>query len=235
MRATTFSVLATLGALALAQDLAGLPTCAQTAALNGATGSGCSLTDAQCLCTNTGFITSLRGAIASSCTSVADQQAACAWGNSACSQYGVTIPCGTTETPAASDVAAPPADTGASTPVAVDAGVAAPVTTTPSMDGIAASTTPVTSISMPADGSMDTMTSGSMMSSVSTIPAASMSSLMNSTHSMMGNMTHSPTSTPPTSTTGSVTAKYTGAGNSATRQSGIFGVVVGVALLFAFI
>ena len=90
MKTSILPILVSISALALAQDLAGLPACAvsqmeendhreadknkQTAALNGAAGSGCNLSDAECFCKNSGFIDSLKAAIGTACISADDQQ-----------------------------------------------------------------------------------------------------------------------------------------------------------------
>ncbi|PTB36093.1 hypothetical protein M441DRAFT_283243 [Trichoderma asperellum CBS 433.97] len=58
----------------LAQSLPGLPTCAQTCALDAMAATGCAVTDAKCICADTSFITAITPCILATCNA-SDQEA----------------------------------------------------------------------------------------------------------------------------------------------------------------
>jgi len=96
-----FSKLAFVAAVAapliFAQDLSGLPTCAETPAIAALGSTGCSITDIKCICDDTSFLQSLEPAVAAVC-SPADLATALQFAVNLCLSAGVTL---TISTPAA--------------------------------------------------------------------------------------------------------------------------------------
>ena len=75
--------------IAKAQDLTGLPACAKPALLAAFQASGCK--DANCLCSNPNFLTSLQSYIEGACSPV-DQAAVIAFGQTYCGKQSQTTP-----------------------------------------------------------------------------------------------------------------------------------------------
>ena len=70
-KAVAFALAAS--SVALAQDLSGLPKCAQTPAISSIGSSGCQLTDIKCICSNQSFLSGLQSQVATACPNPADQ------------------------------------------------------------------------------------------------------------------------------------------------------------------
>lgn len=81
--ALCLTVVPGLKTIAKAQNLAGLPSCAEPALFASIQGSGCQLTDVKCLCSNQKLFPTLLSAIQQAC-SPADQAAVEAFGASYC-------------------------------------------------------------------------------------------------------------------------------------------------------
>ena len=77
--------------IAKAQELTGLPACAKPALLAAFQAPGCKATDANCLCSNPNFLTSLQSYIKGAC-SAADQAAVIAFGQTYCGKQSQTTP-----------------------------------------------------------------------------------------------------------------------------------------------
>jgi len=106
--------------LAVSQSLSGLPTCAETCALNSIAATGCAVTDTHCICTATSFLSGVATCITTAC-SPADQAATLQFAQSYCLSANVTItlPGSAPATSAASMVSSAPASTAASTTTSV--------------------------------------------------------------------------------------------------------------------
>lgn len=93
---TPLTIVPGLKTIAKAQNLAGLPACAQPALLAAFQASGCKATDTACLCMNPELLTSLPSYIKGAC-SKADQAAVLAFGHKHCEQSSAsstTVPGG---------------------------------------------------------------------------------------------------------------------------------------------
>ncbi|KAK0516450.1 hypothetical protein JMJ35_001053 [Cladonia borealis] len=73
-----------------AQDLSGLPTCAQASAISSFTSTGCQITDLTCICDDSTFIESLAPAIEKDC-SPADIQEVSTFAMQLCDSVSVTL------------------------------------------------------------------------------------------------------------------------------------------------
>ncbi|KIW61865.1 hypothetical protein PV05_01936 [Exophiala xenobiotica] len=85
--------IASIGLFALyaaAQDLSSLPSCAVSCATGAIGSTGCSLTDAHCICTASNFLSGVETCIQGAC-SPADQQATLQFAVSFCASANVTI------------------------------------------------------------------------------------------------------------------------------------------------
>jgi len=133
-----FSKIALIAALAApliaAQDLSGLPSCAETPAIAALGSTGCSITDIACICKDSAFLTSLEPAVAAAC-SPADLATALQFAVDLCDSVGVTL---TISTPAATSPAATSTPTPASTTAAPSS---TPASTTPAITSAAATST----------------------------------------------------------------------------------------------
>ncbi|KAH6870978.1 hypothetical protein B0T10DRAFT_553527 [Thelonectria olida] len=85
-----FVLIALISASTLAQDLSGLPACAQTCALDAIGASGCAVTDVVCICLSDIFISAYSSCVATSCNAT-DAAAATSFGVQYCASGGVTI------------------------------------------------------------------------------------------------------------------------------------------------
>ncbi|KAK5050748.1 hypothetical protein LTR84_003307 [Exophiala bonariae] len=90
-----FLSLASLGLVSLvqlvaSQDLSTLPACAVTCALNAIGATGCSATDAHCVCSATSFLTTVQTCIGTACNAT-DVAATLAFAQQYCLSGGVTI------------------------------------------------------------------------------------------------------------------------------------------------
>jgi len=129
-----FSKLAVAAAVAtpiVAAQLAGLPTCAETPAIAALGGTGCALTNAQCICDDTSFLSSLQPAVAAAC-SPSDLTSALQFAYTFCAEAGVTL---TISSPPASTTAASAPATTTTTPAATTPAVTSttPAVTTPAI------------------------------------------------------------------------------------------------------
>ncbi|KAM0446691.1 hypothetical protein ACHAPV_003115 [Trichoderma viride] len=93
MKASIVSLVFT-AALAAAQDLSGLPSCASTCVLKFTTGTaigGCQQLDIACICKNADFLNGIACCLADAC-SKSDQDKAISYAQQICSTAGVTTP-----------------------------------------------------------------------------------------------------------------------------------------------
>ncbi|OAP59136.1 hypothetical protein AYL99_06434 [Fonsecaea erecta] len=104
--------LASLLHFAAPQDLSGLPACAVTCAVNAISSTGCSATDAACVCTATSFLSGVYTCISGACNAT-DIAATLQFAEQYCGSAGVSITlptaspsAGPTFTPSSSSVPA---------------------------------------------------------------------------------------------------------------------------------
>ncbi|KIW95762.1 uncharacterized protein Z519_02826 [Cladophialophora bantiana CBS 173.52] len=74
----------------VSQDLSGLPTCAVTCALNAISSTGCSATDAACVCQASSFLTGVYSCISTACNA-SDIAATLQFAEQYCGSAGVSI------------------------------------------------------------------------------------------------------------------------------------------------
>ncbi|RVX68518.1 hypothetical protein B0A52_07942 [Exophiala mesophila] len=123
MRAFTATTLGLLSLLHLsAAQEPTLPACATSCALTAIGSTGCSVTDAACICSATSFLEGVQACITTAC-SAEDQQATLAYAQSFCLSGGVTItlPTGAAPAPTSSEAAVTSASAPASAPATTSA------------------------------------------------------------------------------------------------------------------
>jgi len=152
-----FSTLAWTWALAFAPliraQIAGLPTCAESCALNAISSTGCAVTDFHCICTASSFLAGVESCISTAC-SAADQEATLQYAEQLCGSVGVTITPPSAPATSAPAAASSPASSVAASPTSSAAPPSYSNTTTASTPTIAPFTGAAVSLpnSLPAAG-----------------------------------------------------------------------------------
>ncbi|KAH8759588.1 hypothetical protein BGZ57DRAFT_615147 [Hyaloscypha finlandica] len=87
---TILALLAAAATSVLAQDLSGLPTCAQTCFTDNFANSACAVTDIACLCADTTFFNDVEICVLTAC-STDDAIATLTWATTECDAAGVPL------------------------------------------------------------------------------------------------------------------------------------------------
>ncbi|MCJ1480594.1 hypothetical protein MMC06_000749 [Schaereria dolodes] len=131
-----FMKFAAVAALAIstasAQDLSGLPACAETPAVSALGSSGCALTDIKCICEDTSFLDNLAPAVEAVCDA-SDLQKTLVFAQQLCASVGVTLTAPTSG--ASSDTTAPTVTASASISASAVSGTTAAAIVTVIPDG----------------------------------------------------------------------------------------------------